>query len=302
MHPRSSLNRSLDSMAWITSSPVCCRCVLFFCLLFLSLAGLLGLSILRCLMHSVDKRSPLGFVLRLPTLGVTATPAYALGCVGTTRPVLFWEPWKDRKGRVNGAQSRRKSARQPPLSIFRVLHCVGIYANLLQAPYVVWAAPPGLVDAVHQLERAIVCLPEPSPHPTPPSHTTSSFGQQDMPDADLFDSPSHDVTGAEDKPTAHALVLIAGHKSAHVEVKLRADSAAADVVIAIQNSWQTQPYAGRVLLTHPPISDDYISALLVPCWIQASLKVHLLGRTPLCRVCLVSGFVRRLGSSCQGVP
>ena len=252
-------------------------CLLSFCSfllpLFLSLMGLLGLSVLQCLMHKVDRKSPLGFLLRLPTLGISTTSAYALGCAGTTRPILSWEPWKDRKGRVNGAQPRRKSARQPTPAIIRVLHCVGIYAGMLQAPQVVWAAPPGLVEAVRQLEQAIVCLPEPSPHSAPPLLPADTSGQPDVSDADFPDSPPHDAIEADNKADAQALVLIAGHKSAHVKVKLRHDSTAEEVVSAIQNSWRTQPYTGRVVLTLPPISDDYISALLVPCWTQATLRV-----------------------------
>ena len=240
--------------------------------IFASIAILFGLSTFACLTRKVDRRTPLGFLVRLPTLGVPTSPALAVGLAGTTKPILDWKPWRDRKGRHSQAKRDRAPHKRPAPLFLRLLHSLGIYVSLWQPPFLVWAAPADLINAIHQLEHASIALSEdyardglhrPRVDPAAMFSTTSCW-----PDS-LSEQAPYEPPGPQQ---VHVSILVAGHTSAHVQVPVAECDSCQDILNVVQQAWKDQPYDGVVIDTCPQVHQDYISALLVPNWTKATFK------------------------------
>ena len=162
------LDLLFDEEPWVALG--CSLCLSLFCSLLGLLSGPLGWG-----------SSPVGRPLRqLCQRGSVPCRSLAV-CARVEDPILSWSC-----GCLRRLGCKRPAVRRPG-ALRLLLACV-----LYSIPLCVWAAPPGLSDAVAQIESFATALPEPLPSdgPGPDEHADASVDLSDLCEDALASAPS----------------------------------------------------------------------------------------------------------------
>ena len=162
-----SLNSGLSILLWLHN---------FVVPLSRGLMGLLCLAIWQLLMRAIPgRRSPLGKLAGLPSLGVPILPLRALGqATNASCCVLDWKPQQAATPRVRPTKQAIPPARR------RLTHWGQLTTFLifwLRLPVCVWAAPKGLSEAARDISAFADLCPEAIP--------VTSSQQSQLPMTDL---------------------------------------------------------------------------------------------------------------------
>ena len=167
--------------------------------LFRGMFGLLCLAMWQLLLRTIPgRRSPLGRLVGLPSLGVPILPLRALGHAASARCcVLDWKPHEDAVPRTCQTKQETPTARRRRTSWSQLAFFLVCWFRL---PVCVWAAPKGLSEAARDISAFADLCPEaipatPSPQCQPPDIASDGAAFADLANTPhASDGQSHERT------------------------------------------------------------------------------------------------------------
>ena len=198
-----------------------------------------------------------------------------LGCVGSigcrAHQVLDWTPWHDRKGRVYCNRRGGISCNQGGFAVRLLLS-----ACLLNVPVCIWAAPQGLNQLEAFAQDLALGRPEDFPHSACDNLGSEGILNPTTPlpllVAQVQSEALLEATGEVcDMPSIQVYVMKPCFCARKVSVPCL-NAYPSDITEAIRDHMDPVGATDLVVLAQPQPASDFVTCILVPEWVNDSLK------------------------------
>ena len=232
--------------------------------LFEAILGTLFLSLLRALWFAMPgRRTPLGSLLGLPTVGASPQLLRCLGSCGRpSSAVLDWSP-----GEAVHKRSARQRSQMPGRCV--LARCLAVLLGFSSLPVQVWAAPPSFSDTADDMTSLARCSPETLPQVD--AATRQPHGGASDPAPTREPSTAEGAGLGVDFPVH---VLIPGHRSVFFLVRGAVLDGGDSAMQAVRAQMPTLPIRGavHVVPVQPQVSTTAATVLALPTWVQQSYR------------------------------